>query len=167
MSYGTCTQHYYSWWNSPITIFFWKAEYDEEFYGLQEIPAWNLINDHEYQKLCPLVGEVLPSMTISTIKYDKHGNLKRVKWRILDLGNIDPHEWTNTEVYDPVMSIFELTNIISLAMHHNRPIQCGDVKQGFVKATLHENEQNVFIPIASFPNSKAFTYCLIKLKHYV
>eukprot|EP00957_Ditylum_brightwellii_P157183 11962823-Ditylum_brightwellii.AAC.2 len=70
----------------------WKQAYNEEFYGLQGLPAWSIINEATYQKLCPIAGNAMPSMAISTIKYDKDGRLKSVKWRIVALGNLDPHE---------------------------------------------------------------------------
>ena len=71
---------------------FWKSAYDEEFYGFQDLPAWNVINKHEYQRLHTLVGEALPSMAISTIKYDENRNPKTVKWIIVALGNLNPHK---------------------------------------------------------------------------
>ena len=73
-----------------------KISYDEYFYGLQDLPNFNVINQHEYQKLHPFVGEALSSMAVSTIGYDENGNPERFKWMIVALSNPDPHEWTNT-----------------------------------------------------------------------
>eukprot|EP00957_Ditylum_brightwellii_P028868 2180955-Ditylum_brightwellii.AAC.1 len=70
-------------------------------------------------------------MAISTIKYDQDGSPKRVKWRIVALGNLDPHKWSSEEVFTPVMSMLELYVLVSLAIHHKRPLKSGDVKQAF------------------------------------
>eukprot|EP00957_Ditylum_brightwellii_P129902 9908513-Ditylum_brightwellii.AAC.1 len=48
-----------------------KSVYDEEYYGLQDLPAWSVIDATTYQKLKPIAGDALPSMAISTIKYDQ------------------------------------------------------------------------------------------------
>eukprot|EP00957_Ditylum_brightwellii_P155550 11840592-Ditylum_brightwellii.AAC.1 len=55
----------------------WQSAYDKEFYGLQDIPAWSAIDEKTYTKLKPIVGGALPSMAISTIKYDQDGKPKR------------------------------------------------------------------------------------------
>ena len=66
-----------------------------------------------------MVVEPLYSMAIPTINYYKNGNPKRTKWIIVALGNLDPHESINTEVYDTAMSKFELLFPISLVIHHS------------------------------------------------
>ena len=45
--------------------------------------------EEEYQTLCPLHGNALPSMAIATIKRDENGKPKRAKYRIVALGNLD------------------------------------------------------------------------------
>jgi len=35
-------------------------------------------------------------MAINTIKYDELENPKRAKYRIVALGNLDPHNWSKT-----------------------------------------------------------------------
>eukprot|EP00957_Ditylum_brightwellii_P203266 15333936-Ditylum_brightwellii.AAC.1 len=75
-------------------------------------------------------------MAISTIKYDQDGKPKQVKWCIVALGNLDPHTWLFEEVFAPVMTMLELRVLVSLAIHHKRPLKSKDVKQAFVKATL-------------------------------
>eukprot|EP00957_Ditylum_brightwellii_P024470 1847091-Ditylum_brightwellii.AAC.1 len=75
----------------------WKSAYAEEYYGSQDLPAWCVINETTYQKLKPIVGTALPSMAVSTIKYDQDGCPKRVKWQIVALGNLDPPAWSSEE----------------------------------------------------------------------
>eukprot|EP00957_Ditylum_brightwellii_P152832 11633331-Ditylum_brightwellii.AAC.1 len=86
----------------------WKSAYDEEYYSLQDLLVWSVIDATTYQKLKPIVGDTLPSMAISTIKYDQDSKPKRVKWRIVALGNLEPHAWSSEEVFAPVMSMLEL-----------------------------------------------------------
>eukprot|EP00957_Ditylum_brightwellii_P151994 11574534-Ditylum_brightwellii.AAC.1 len=131
-----------------------KSAYDKEYYGLQYLPAWNMIDEATYQKLRPIVGVALQSMAISIIKYDQDGKPKHAKWRIVALGNLDPHTWSSEEVFAPVMTILKLKVLLSLAIHHKRPLKSGDVKQAFVKATLPENEQYTIQLPAGCPNSK-------------
>eukprot|EP00957_Ditylum_brightwellii_P132244 10083817-Ditylum_brightwellii.AAC.1 len=70
----------------------WKGAYDKEYYGPQDLPAWNVIDEATYQKIRPIIGAALPPMAISTIKYDQD----------------DPHTWSSEEVFAPVMTMLEL-----------------------------------------------------------
>eukprot|EP00957_Ditylum_brightwellii_P094621 7206185-Ditylum_brightwellii.AAC.1 len=109
----------------------WKEAYNKDFYGLQNLPLWSVINEVTYQKLGPVMGNALPSMAISMITYDQDIFPKRVKWRIVALGNLDPHEWSSEEVFAPVMTMLELRVLVSLVMHHKQHLKSGDVKQAF------------------------------------
>eukprot|EP00957_Ditylum_brightwellii_P033221 2517009-Ditylum_brightwellii.AAC.1 len=82
-------------------------------------------------------------MAISTIKYDQDGKCKCVKWRIVALGNLDTHTWSSEEVFTAVMTMLELSVLVSLAIHHKRPLKSGGMKQAFIKVTLPESEQYV------------------------
>eukprot|EP00957_Ditylum_brightwellii_P163826 12471797-Ditylum_brightwellii.AAC.1 len=121
----------------------WESTYDKEYYGLQDLPAWNMIDEATYQKLGPIIGAALPLMAISTNKSDQDGKPKCVKWKIVTLGNLDPNTWSLEEVFVPVMIMLELRVLVSLAIHNKRPLKSGDMKQAFVKATLPESEQYV------------------------
>ena len=46
----------------------WRDGYDEEYYGLQDLPAWTTISESEYLKKENVVGHALPIMAISTVK---------------------------------------------------------------------------------------------------
>jgi len=52
----------------------WDAAYKEEWDGLQALGTWETITEEEYKSLKPIAGTALPSMAISTIKYDRDGN---------------------------------------------------------------------------------------------
>ena len=51
----------------------WKSAYDEEYYGLERLPAWTTITEAEYNAIKPTVGNILPTMAISTIKHYENG----------------------------------------------------------------------------------------------
>ena len=72
----------------------WNAAYREKYTGLHEQQkAWSYIMEEEYQILLKTFNaSILPTMAISTIKYNKHGKPKRAKYRIVALGNLDPHD---------------------------------------------------------------------------
>ena len=144
----------------------WKKAYDEEYYGLEELPAWTHITESQYQQLRPTVGNALPTMAISTIKYDENGQPKRCKWRIVALGNLDPYAWTSNDCYAPVMSMVELRLLTSLAVHHKRTLKNGDIKQAFVQAVLPDHEQYVLRPPPGCPNTPKDTYWLLKRTLY-
>ena len=57
----------------------WQEAYDEEYYGLADLPAWTPITEDEYQKIRHVLGHVLHTMALSTIKYDENGKPKRAK----------------------------------------------------------------------------------------
>ena len=144
----------------------WKQAYDEEFYGLEKLPAWTHISEKEYQSIRPTVGNLLPTMAISTIKYDENGKPKRCKWRIVALGNLDPHSWSNNDCFAPVLSTMEVRLLTSLAVHHKRTLKNGDIKQAFVQAVLPPNERYVLRPPPGCPNTPPNTYWLLKRTLY-
>ena len=111
-----------------------------KYYGLYDLPAWTSITESEYQRIHHIVGPALPTMALSTVKYDEHGKPVRAKWRIVALDNLDPHSWTTNECFAPVLSMVELRFLVSLAVHHRRPLRSVDIKQAFCQATLPPDE---------------------------
>ena len=72
----------------------WDQSYAEEYNGLKQLGTWREVSPEEYTSLKSVIKEkFLPTMAISTIKYDGDGNPKRCKYRIVALGNLDPHNW--------------------------------------------------------------------------
>jgi hypothetical protein len=84
--------------------------------------------------------KALPSMAITTIKYDNLNRPKRVKYRIAVLGNHDYHTWSREATAAPVMSQLELRLLTSLAISNHRVLKNCDVKQAFVQSSLPEDE---------------------------
>ena len=69
----------------------WDEAYAEEYNGLQSIQAFEYITEEQYNLLRNTLGQILPSMAISTIKSDEDGKPLRAKYRIVTLGNLDKH----------------------------------------------------------------------------
>ena len=124
----------------------WDAAYSEEYLGLKNLPAWITITESEYKANKSKYGTLLPTMAISTVKYDEHGAPKRAKYRIVVLGNLDPHDWTKSDCFAPVMSLKELRLLTSIAIKHRCILQSGDFKQAFVQSLLPKNETYILKP---------------------
>jgi hypothetical protein len=136
----------------------WDASYAEEYYGLQDLGTWEVITDDEYQQIKNVVGKALPSMAISTIKYDGEGKPDRCKYRIVVLGNLDPNDWSKDECFAPVLSQMELRLLLSIAASKKCIPKTGDVSQAFVQSTLPAGEEYVIRPPTGCPLSKRGTY---------
>jgi len=144
----------------------WDAAYAEEYYGLQNLPAWITIPEVEYNKMKHIYKTPLPTMAISTIKYNELGEPKRAKYRIVVLGNLDPNTWTKESCYAPVMSLMELRLITAIAVSKNCTLKNGDVKQAFCQAVLPENEKYVLRPPPGCPLTPPNTLWLLKRTLY-
>ena len=144
----------------------WDAAYAEEYNGLTNLPAWETISEAEYKKIKHLTGDLLPTMAISTVKVDENGKPKRAKYRIVALGNLDPHEWSKNECYAPVMSLFELRLMCALAARHKRIPKNGDVKQAFCQAVLPDGEKYALRPPAGCPLTPPKSYWILKRTLY-
>eukprot|EP00957_Ditylum_brightwellii_P125124 9538337-Ditylum_brightwellii.AAC.1 len=79
----------------------WDAAYAEEYFSLHnETHTWQYITEEEYQLLKPKLRHALPTIAPATIK--------RAKYHICVLGNMDPNPWSKTECFAPVMTQLEL-----------------------------------------------------------
>jgi len=144
----------------------WDEAYAEEYIGLKQLPAWTTITEKEFKNMHPKYRTLLPTMAISTVKYDENNNPKRAKYRIVVLGNLDPYEWTKQECYAPVISLLELRLLTSIAVHFRKTLKSGDVKQAFVQAILPDNERYILRPPAGCPLTPPNSYWLLKRTLY-
>jgi hypothetical protein len=95
----------------------WNAAYDEEYDGLDSVPTWKVVSDAQFCQLSK--GKcALPTMAIATNKNDENNKPKRVKYRLVVLGNLDFHTWSKEDTAAPDLSQFELCILASLAIHH-------------------------------------------------
>ena len=144
----------------------WDEAYKEEYMGLRNLPAWTTITEAEYQRQKHKLGALLPTMAISTVKYDEHGRPKRAKYRIVALGNLDPHDWNKQDCFAPVMSLMELRLLTAIAVKHNRSLQSGDFKQAFVQSVLPEDENYILKPPVGCPLTPEHTYWKLQRSIY-
>ena len=144
----------------------WQAPYKEEYDGLKDLPAWIEISETDYKNMKSTYKNILPTMAISTIKYDEHGQPKRAKYRIVALGNLDPHEWSKSDCYAPVLNLLEVRLLTALAVKMRRQLKSGDVKQAFMQATLPDSEAYVLRPPPGCPFTPPGKYWLLKRTLY-
>jgi hypothetical protein len=130
----------------------WDVACSEEYDGLASIPTWEVLTDSQF-KLLSKGRKSLPSMAISTIKYDANNQPKRAKYRIVVLGNLDYHNWSRESTAAPVLSQLELRLLTSLAIFHKRTLKNCDVKQAFVQLSLPSDEEYFVRPPIGCPKS--------------
>jgi hypothetical protein len=118
----------------------WDAAYCEEYDGLASIPTWEVLSESQF-KLLSKGCKPLPSMAISTIKYDSNNQPKRAKYRTVVLGNLDYHNWSKASTAAPVMSQLKLRFLTALAVFHKRTLKNFDIKQAFVQSSLPPEEE--------------------------
>ncbi len=97
-------------------------------------------------------------MALATIKYDEHNCPKRAKYRLVVLGNLDPHHWTRESTAAPVMSQMELRLLTALAVHNKRVLKNCDIKQAFVQSVLPPDEVYYLKPPSGCLRSPPGTY---------
>jgi hypothetical protein len=135
----------------------WRDAYDEEYDGLTALPTWEVITEAQFKQLSKGM-KPLPTMAIATIKYDAHNRPKRAKYRIIVLGNHDPHRWSKESTATPVMSQLELRILTSFAVFNQRVLKNCDIKQAFVQSSLPCDEHYFLRPPNSCPRSPPGSY---------
>jgi len=101
-------------------------------------------------------------MATLTIKYNKLGEPKRAKYRIVVFGNLDPITWTKESCYALVTSLMELRLLTAIAVSKKCTLKNSDVKQAFCQVVLPENEKYVLRPPPRCPLSPPNTLWLLK-----
>jgi hypothetical protein len=142
---------------SPSDKLIWDNAYCEEYDGLSSIPTWEVLSESQFKQLSK-GRKSLPSMAISTIKYDTFNKPKRAKYRIVVLGNLDYHQWSKESTAAPVMSQLELRLLTSLAVFHKHSLKNCDIKQAFVQSSLPPDEEYFVRPPIGCPKSAPGTY---------
>ena len=144
----------------------WDASYRDEYEGLHNIQTWETITEEEYNASKHILGKLMPTMAISVIKYDSKGKPDRAKYRIVALGNLDPHLWSKSDCYAPVLSQMELRLLCALAARNKTVLKVGDVIQAFCQSCLPTGEDYVCIPPPGCPLSPPKTYWKLKTTLY-
>jgi hypothetical protein len=108
----------------------------------------------------------MPTMAISIIKYDGDGKPVRAKYRIVALGNLDPHDWSKNDCFAPVLSQFELRFLTALAAQKRCIPKTGDITQAFCQSYLPPGEDYICRPPAGCPITPKGTYWRLKKTLY-
>lgn len=144
----------------------WDAAYNEEYNGLVDIDTWEVISESEYNNMKHILGNLLPTMAISIIKHDGEGKPDRAKYRIVALGNLDPHNWSKTDCFAPVLSPMELRFLTALATQNKCIPKTGDVRQAFCQSYLPPGEEYICRPPPGCPLTPPGTYWKLKKTLY-
>jgi dUTPase len=144
----------------------WDAAYLSEYNGLVDIDTWETITEAQYQSMKHLYHGIMPTMAISTIKYDGDGKPNRAKYRIVALGNLDPHTWTKSDCFAPVLSQLELRFLTALAVRKRCIPKTGDVTQAFCQSSLPPDEHYICRPPPGCPITPPNSYWRLKKTLY-
>ena len=144
----------------------WDDSYREEYQGLVDIDTWETITEDEYEAMKHLYSGIMPTMAISTIKYNGNGEPERAKYRIVALGNLDTNTWSKQDCFAPVMSQFELRFLTAIAARKKCIPKTGDVKQAFCQSYLPEGENYICRPPPGCPLTPSKTYWKLKKTLY-
>ena len=125
---------------SPNDREIWDSAYLEEYLGLNNTThTWDYISEDEYQTLKSEIGTAIPTMVVSKIKYDQHGNPDRAKYRIVVLGSLDPTNWSAADCFAPVLSALENRLLTCIAAQMKVIPKSGDFIQAFCQSHLPDN----------------------------
>ena len=105
-------------------------------------------------------------MAIAIIKYDENGRPTRAKYRIVALGNLDPHKWTKNDCFAPVLSQLELRLLIAIAAQKGCIPKSGDICQAFCQSYLPPGENYICRPLAGCPLTPSNSYLKLKKTLY-
>ena len=144
----------------------WDESYRQEYQGLVDIDTWETITEDEYQNMKHLYKGIMPTMAIAVIKYDGNGNPVRAKYRIVALGNLDPHTWEKTDCFAPVLSHLELRLLTALAAKNKCIPRTGDITQAFCQSYLPKGESYICRPPAGCPLTPKSMYLKLKKTLY-
>ena len=144
----------------------WDQSYFEEYHGLEKVDTWKVISESEYQALKHLVKRTLPTMAIAVIKKDGNRNPVQAKYRIVALGNLDPHSWSKQDCFALVLAQQELRLLLSIAVKYKCIPRSGDVSQAFCQSYLPPDKIYVCCPPTSCPLTGKDKYWKLKKTLY-
>ena len=85
----------------------------------------------------------------------------RAKYRIVVLGNLDPHSWTSADCFASVISSLELHILLAIATQMKCIPKTGDVSQAFVQSVHPPDEKYACCPPKGCPHTSSNTYLLL------
>ena len=136
----------------------WLAAYKEEYDALKGLDTFTEIDERQLQQYVQRGCEVVPSMTVFTVKPDKSGKPYRAKARTVALGNLERRTWTKEDKYAPVLSQVGARLLASEAVSKGRMLKQADCKNAFCQPDLPDDEVVIVIPPKGCPFTSPGTY---------
>ena len=132
----------------PADKLIWDRSYTEEYNGLMNLDTWDMgsYNGRRVQSVTTTVQKSVTEMAISTIKKDGDGTPDQIKYRIVALRNLNPHNWTKSDCFAPVLSQSDLCLLTAIATGKGRKVKSCDVSQAFCQSYLPEQDKYVCRP---------------------
>jgi hypothetical protein len=116
------------------------------------------ITEEQMQQYKKQGCEVVPSMSIFTVKPDEKGEPYRAKARTVVLGNLERRTWTKEDKYAPVLGHLGARLLAAEATSKGRRLKHGDCKNAFCQPDLPDDEIVIVIPPKGCPYTKIGTY---------
>lgn len=135
----------------------WRKAMQEEIDALEEQGTWVL------EELPPR-KKALGSKWVYREKYDEHGNLKRLKARLVIFGNHQVEGLDYNETFAPVAKMSTVRTFLSIAAIKNWEVHQMDVHNAFLHGDL---EEEVYMKIPpGFNNKQSGKVCRLKKSLY-
>jgi hypothetical protein len=143
----------------------WLESYLKEAGGLKEQDTYVTVSAKEYANKYSDI-QIIPSMSVQTIKQDEHRNPVRAKTRIVALGNYEETIWTKSEKYAPVLRDESSRLMTSMAVERGQREKQGDCENVFVQSYLPDNEKSIVRPPKGCPISRNGELWLLRKNLY-
>jgi hypothetical protein len=131
----------------------WFDSYLEEAGGLKEQNTYSVLTNKEYTKKYAHI-QIIPSMSVQTVKPDENGDLVRAKTRVVALSNHEERVWSKSNKFAPVLRGKSSRLMTSMAVESGRREKQGDCKNAFCQSFLSKEETIIIRPPKGFPLSK-------------
>jgi len=135
----------------------WLASHKEACESLKELDTFTEINDAQLKQHVAAGCEVVPTMTVFTIKPNEKGEPCRAKARTVALGNLEQRTWTKESKCAPALGQIGARSLASEAVSRGRRLKQGDCKNAFCQPELPEDETVIVTPPKGCPCSKPGT----------
>ncbi|PKU74746.1 Retrovirus-related Pol polyprotein from transposon TNT 1-94 [Dendrobium catenatum] len=109
----------------------WRNAMAMEFLALQQQGTWSLVEP-------PPNSSILGSKWTYRIKRHEDGSIAKYKARLVALGNHQEYGLDYTETFSPVAKLPTIRILLTVALHHDWPVQQLDVANAFLHGTLSE-----------------------------
>lgn len=136
----------------------WIQSINDEFDIVTKNKTWV----HVGQSQQPPNAEVLPSGVVLRIKRNAHGQISRLKARLVVRGNFQEDAVDYAELYAPVACVELVRLMLAVAVQKNYTISQVDIKGAFLHAKLPEND-HIWVRLPKIDGVSAANGQIVKL----